>query len=1111
MVSGCTILSLGYAYGYANPITPNVLTSTFFYGDPAGQIPHSTWHVGDGLIVSPFEEAYFPYQAAIAVPPGTTVTAITPNGGNFDLTLSGTGTSPYLGNNAPPGSPPSTATFTETGTNNFNNNDTFKLGSVTYTFATSLGAGSSRVLIGPDFDTTATNLVAAIQNTAGQYAKYLPHSGYMATLPNLEISATYVHGSGVIKFNSDYGGPAQNTLASVYTTTGTAAGSFGGATFSGANDATTCPAPCNSNIGPNSYATQIISIYQLPATQAFKVQSRSAQFTGAIAGTALTASSVTGTLAVGEFLNGTGVAANTKITAGSGLAWTVSPSQTVASTAMQAGSDQVTVVSGPRTGLTGLHGGDPIWADGFNFGATVNYIHTATQFTQAGSNNFQNGDTLQIGNNTFTARTALTAAAGDFLIGVDFATSSLNLSQAIANSPAANRGVTFNAPTNASNVSLSGGVGTNVLTFSAVYGLWRATEAAFASVYHPAAASAGTFSGSTFSLTTANITNPQLTQVAPSMVDHPAGSEGNLWIIPAALKRRTASASEHNALNYWPIGQAMICSANFGSNCDLSRDIDNWHQVDLVGKWNAGDNYSSSSSKDEQFSSNHVMDWFEGGTLGQVLLNPNFESAESGRGHWGIITNCANQNASVIFGGYLTGTSNACVVQPTTPPPGGSTFYPPVPGGTLTIGPQSGYSNGGVLNGSGWRGQNPFSIWGGPDGVMCASLGGGAGSWYFFGFSTNQCATTSTVGLGYDYAVGAWSWIFGATSPVERFVAASFGYTGYSGLGVGMEYPDGILVAGDGGSFARLFEMANTKPAALWHLTGDTAINTAASPGGMGAWYSVGGSTSLVGILNGTTLSVQKEIDPTPLPSLVAGGSGYATGGATVTGTMTGTFAGCTTEPVLSVTASGASGALTSIGSVTTRGVCPPPTTNGITSSWTPGGALAAGTGASFNITWEQALTVIGSVTGGPPGVNQVLAGTGVIANTKILSGSGDTWTVNQSYGSPIGPETITGQSWFPALAVSNDNTNPDYTAVALRSGSASNKDLTGRIALTGGTATFVMSEIYVSAPNCLTADVTTPANANSVSESAPAAGVVTLTFTGTGSDILKYICAGRN
>ena len=69
-------------------------------------------------------------------------------------------------------------------------------------------------------------------------------------------------------------------------------------------------------------------------------------FTGAISGTALTVSAVSGTLYIGQYIT-SGAAANTQITAGSGSSWTVTPSQTVASTSMvaAAGATTTTVAS----------------------------------------------------------------------------------------------------------------------------------------------------------------------------------------------------------------------------------------------------------------------------------------------------------------------------------------------------------------------------------------------------------------------------------------------------------------------------------------------------------------------------------------------------------------------------------------------------------------------------------------------------------------------------------------------------------------------------------------------------------------------------------------------
>lgn len=61
-------------------------------------------------------------------------------------------------------------------------------------------------------------------------------------------------------------------------------------------------------------------------------------FTGSISGATLTASAITGTIAIGQVVYGAGVTAGTTITAGSGTTWTISPSQTVTSEAMGAAS-----------------------------------------------------------------------------------------------------------------------------------------------------------------------------------------------------------------------------------------------------------------------------------------------------------------------------------------------------------------------------------------------------------------------------------------------------------------------------------------------------------------------------------------------------------------------------------------------------------------------------------------------------------------------------------------------------------------------------------------------------------------------------------------------------
>ena len=655
------------------------------------------------------------------------------------------------------------------------------------------------------------------------------------------------------------------------------------------------------------------------------------------------------------------------------------------------------------------------------------------------------------------------------------------------------------APTVGANVSLTGSIGPTWLTFRGGF----SSPSSYPAVYTPSAAAAGSFTtGADFSQYSA-INAVLLVSGVNATKTYAPGAEGLLWNLPSAIKRQVTSSTKHNVLVRFAIGQNMSCSSGWGLNCDLSRDVDNFHQLMAVGRWADGNNYASSSSTDEQYSNNFIADDIETGPLGETLFDPNFESTESGSTHYGLLMYCASQNATSMFGGYVGG-GHMCV-DPIN-------ILPPQPAnGPASFGLNAGQVQGANLAAGVLCCNHSFTVQGGNDGLGGVSLGGGGGSIFnALTFDTVSGNTGTVSALGYNVASKEWWWYQGAGVPAVAMKFVNSNSVNYSGAGVNtLAAPPGILMGGDQNTGNQhLFGMANSKPSAFWHLPGDFQLISNAVPGAMGGWYSVGGSTNLTGILSGTTLTVQQEIDPTPLPTPAAPGSGYAPGPGNLTGTLTGTFAGCTTEPVLNVTASGATGGVIAITGVATRGVCPPPVTNGPTTSWTPGGALAAGTGASVNINWEQALNpqFTNSVPPGPPGLHQLLAGTGVIANTHIISGSGNTWTVDQTYGSPIGPETISGSSWYPAMAISNDPVNPDFTATTLRSGSSANKDLTGRIALVGGAATFTLTGIYATPPDCVTADVTTPANSNSVLES-----LTTLTFSGTGTDTLKWVCAGRN
>lgn len=86
--------------------------------------------------------------------------------------------------------------------------------------------------------------------------------------------------------------------------------------------------------GPSISSAVMTTMASSVITSGTAISTATCSFTGVIAGTTLTASAITGTIAIGQVIAGTGVTAGTSIISGSGTAWVVSVSQTVASTAI---------------------------------------------------------------------------------------------------------------------------------------------------------------------------------------------------------------------------------------------------------------------------------------------------------------------------------------------------------------------------------------------------------------------------------------------------------------------------------------------------------------------------------------------------------------------------------------------------------------------------------------------------------------------------------------------------------------------------------------------------------------------------------------------------------
>ena len=198
--------------------------------------------------------------------------------------------------------------------------------------------------------------------------------------------------------NGDTGITTPGVVNSAAETIATTLSVTGASTLTGAVTASSTLGVTGAITGSSTVAGSTGILY--PLTSGTAVSTATCSFTGVISGSALTASAITGTIAIGQLITGTGVTAGTTIISGSGTAWVVSVSQTVSSTAMTVvGIDftsipswvnRVTVMfSGVSTSGTSL----PQIQIGSGSVVTSGYVQNATYMVNGGSNSANGGTT----------------------------------------------------------------------------------------------------------------------------------------------------------------------------------------------------------------------------------------------------------------------------------------------------------------------------------------------------------------------------------------------------------------------------------------------------------------------------------------------------------------------------------------------------------------------------------------------------------------------------------------------------------------------------------------------------------------------------------------------
>jgi hypothetical protein len=93
----------------------------------------------------------------------------------------------------------------------------------------------------------------------------------------------------------------------------------------------------------------------------------------------------------------------------------------------------------------------------------------------------------------------------------------------------------------------------------------------------------------------------------------------------------------------------------------------------------------------------------------------------------------------------------------------------------------------------------------------------------------------------------------------------------------------------------------------------------------------------------------------------------------------------------------------------------------------------------------------------------------------------------------------------FLEARLADDSATTRIIVSGIRSGTSSNTDLDGQLTLSSGTATYTFAGTYTSAPICIAT------NTSAASALQVAVTTTALTVTGSGTDVVNYICHGRN
>ena len=135
------------------------------------------------------------------------------------------------------------------------------------------------------------------------------------------------------------------------------------------------------------------------------------------------------------------------------------------------------------------------------------------------------------------------------------------------------------------------------------------------------------------------------------------GGTGKMWKLPNGISRRITGYAHHNIIDGFTFGISLGMSAGSfpGGGGNQWQNQENVFFQDMIGSNTTGDNSGAGTSIANLYGGNHLFDIVEGGTVGNVYVGDNTNSAEGSYAPgYGQVGECGTLNFTSFVGMYAS-------------------------------------------------------------------------------------------------------------------------------------------------------------------------------------------------------------------------------------------------------------------------------------------------------------------------------------------------------------------------------------------------------------------------------------------------------------------------